>query len=784
MALDPRFFTAPSLQMYFVDKVTGLPLAAGIVRFFKDQARTEPKSVYKISGTPPNYTYTDIGSEITLTGVGTFSDSLGNDIIPYYFPFEGTPDDTDDTVELYYIQVLSVGEVEQFTREGWPNEAAGGGGGNSLDSLNYIPNGQFLCHTDIPEDVVNGYAAGEIRKDITDIAWGNFSYERSAGSTSIDYVVFDRLGDYVDNPTSSPRYVVNVSCASVGNGADYKDIRVKFYDVNKFASLTQQYTFSIAGLTNAGTGIQLQAYLIKNFGSGGSAETEVEIGVCNLTDSYTISNIHFIFGTNEDETIGPDNDDFVQLAIRFPADQIFNVSVANFMSVLGVVNITSFPAITDAEFVSQSLVPAVPNPQGWDLGLPFVGTLAGAEYDHSLVGKVYDSVIYAQTLKWHHLCNGSQLLTSGYQDTGVPNARLQSALWDSTHVIPIFGTGVNYVTGITADPATDNKLSIHTNILGAVTATADGAVTTGFTFTQYHIGDAGYGVSSFWRSTNSSFIIWNTALGSVTTAGNGNSGFSHTTIRKGDTLTAEITQFIPTVATLLASKYFTFNIVGTAYYVWYKVDTVGTDPAPGGTGILINLLSTDSAAIVAQKTSNGLNGWEGSLVQVTAAVSITPGAYFTFSALGGATTSYYCYYTVDGVGADPELVGKYAIEIPLLIADTNLQVKVKTASAINSQYFALPDGRGQFKIGNDPTQLYDYDIRYSFYNDGLGIGMGSFEMDNNLSHKHDYFIASTLQPQTGIDTPCWTTLTATPTAASGGPSAHPYNMAVSYFIHY
>ena len=130
------------------------------------------------------------------------------------------------------------------------------------------------------------------------------------------------------------------------------------------------------------------------------------------------------------------------------------------------------------------------------------------------------------------------------------------------------------------------------------------------------------------------------------------------------------------------------------------------------------------------------------------------------------------------------MVGKYAIEVPLLTADTNLQVKVKTASAINSQYFALPDGRGQFKIGNDPTQLYDYDIRYSFYNDGLSIGMGSFEMDDNLSHKHDYFIASTLQPQTGTDTPCWTTLTATPTAASGGQTAHPYNMAVSYFIHY
>jgi len=58
---------------------------------------------------------------------------------------------------------------------------------------------------------------------------------------------------------------------------------------------------------------------------------------------------------------------------------------------------------------------------------------------------------------------------------------------------------------------------------------------------------------------------------------------------------------------LAASEYWTIADGPTSptdnYYVWYTVDGAGTDPTPGGTGIQVDVLSTDTAAQVAQKTA-------------------------------------------------------------------------------------------------------------------------------------------------------------------------------------
>jgi len=51
----------------------------------------------------------------------------------------------------------------------------------------------------------------------------------------------------------------------------------------------------------------------------------------------------------------------------------------------------------------------------------------------------------------------------------------------------------------------------------------------------------------------------------------------------------------------LGDLYWTFSSSSTSYYVWYNVDAGGTDPAPGGTGIEVAILSTDAASAVATK---------------------------------------------------------------------------------------------------------------------------------------------------------------------------------------
>src|SRR5690348_4999076 len=115
MSIDPRYMIASSLQEYFVDKDTGLPLSGGIVSFWNDTNRTLPKPVFMLSGSPPSYTYTELPNPLILSAVGT-PQYNGNDIVIYYYPY-----DANGNVELYYVTVTANDSAPQFTREAWPN---------------------------------------------------------------------------------------------------------------------------------------------------------------------------------------------------------------------------------------------------------------------------------------------------------------------------------------------------------------------------------------------------------------------------------------------------------------------------------------------------------------------------------------------------------------------------------------------------------------------------------------------------------------------------------------
>lgn len=57
----------------------------------------------------------------------------------------------------------------------------------------------------------------------------------------------------------------------------------------------------------------------------------------------------------------------------------------------------------------------------------------------------------------------------------------------------------------------------------------------------------------------------------------------------------------------LAGKYFLIFNGTSQFYVWYKVGTNGVDPLPGGTSILVDLTTADTAETVAAKTAIAIN---------------------------------------------------------------------------------------------------------------------------------------------------------------------------------
>ena len=146
---NPLYFACFPLQEYFVNKDTGFPLAGGYVQFFSDPAFTVPKDVFQQSLINNTYQYTNLGSVLRLTIAGTFQDNNGDDIIPFLFPYVGTPE-APGNIELYFIRVWSgdpsvQGSVLQFTRQAWPPNLIQSTSPSDVfeSSLNLFTNPQF-----------------------------------------------------------------------------------------------------------------------------------------------------------------------------------------------------------------------------------------------------------------------------------------------------------------------------------------------------------------------------------------------------------------------------------------------------------------------------------------------------------------------------------------------------------------------------------------------------------------------------------------------------------------
>lgn len=783
MAIDSRFIAATDLQQLFRD-AAGNPLSAGRVYFMRDIARTVGKAAYAISGSPPNYTYVEITQTdlsgrkfIDLNIAGFFDDQV------LFFPYEGTPDNSDGTIDLYYIVITdSSGDFLDpvTTREAQPLGIMATSTSQTVE-INYIPNGQFLSHTNIPANPPL-YVAGQIQQPITQIAYGGWTFERPNSSTARDIVTFERFGSPVENPTTYPRYSLRVQTEAASVGDSYKDVRIKFDDVNTFASTTQQYTFALTAKTNTGSNASLSLVLIKNYGTGGDTQTETTLTTFTITPTYTVQNYSFLFGNNDSKTIGTEDDDYLQLALRYPVDNISDISIDDIILSPGVVVNPAYPVTPERENQSLALTLPVPASDGSDVYLPIRLTTKGLEFDHSVIGKIY-ATSYATPNIGELLCDGSQYETSAYSTDGIPYVRLQQVLYDTGLNVPITGTGPQYFTGI-INPFVTNELRIVNNTLGGVANASD--VNTGFTIATIH-GGGDYGTKAFLVASDQ-FLLEVVLPGTVTPTSAGTSGFAVSQYRIANNGISQVTLIQAGAASGLAGKYFTFQSIaaggGTVnYYAWYQVAGSGVDPNPGGIGILIQLDSADNVDVVAQKTREALNGFQQTTVLTTAASSITPGSYFNINSSG---SNFYVWYTVDGVGTDPAPAGRIGIKVDLASTMTNTQVAAQSQIRINQKYFATPDLRGAFLrgwdngAGNDPNST----TRFSLVPGVIGDVIATYQFYDVQSHNHRISVSSSTGPSGAFLQAINSGAVFQESDYYGGDETRPYNAYVNYVIKY
>ena len=374
MALDTRLVPLSDIQGQFWDKLTDAPIGGGTIEFFSDLSRTTPKNVYVLTGSDAAWTYTSIGSTITLSSIGTLDDGAGNNIVPYLYPYTGVPGDVvQGTLEYYYIVVKNSDAQAQFTVVGTPNVGETAVDPETTDELvNFIPNGQFLLNDSV----------GAISAVSTDVAYGGWRYIRSVENDSTDSVTFERFDAPIDSPTNlptgNPRYELKAECTSVGTET-YKYIEIRFDDVNRFSDPTQILSVFFTGINNASGNRDIEVNLRKHYGAGGSVDENVSIGTVTLGQNYSSSSLSFAFNSNAGKTLGANDDDYFSIQLILPHAALFDISVTDFVLYLGDVAITAYPFTPNPVPFGDGWVtdPTVPETNDLDSTLDNIWTSIG-----------------------------------------------------------------------------------------------------------------------------------------------------------------------------------------------------------------------------------------------------------------------------------------------------------------------------------------------------------------------------------------------------------------------
>jgi flagellin-like hook-associated protein FlgL len=108
-------------------------------------------------------------------------------------------------------------------------------------------------------------------------------------------------------------------------------------------------------------------------------------------------------------------------------------------------------------------------------------------------------------------------------------------------------------------------------------------------------------------------------------------------------------------ADISTGEYFTFGSPTTSYYAWFDIDDTGSDPAPGGTGIEIDITASDTAIQAATKAAAAIDALgDFSASSTNEVVTITNAATgsvvnINTGTLSGASAS------VLANGADPDI---------------------------------------------------------------------------------------------------------------------------------
>lgn len=329
MPINPNLLvSAAMLQDYLVDKDTGKPLANGIVTMWVDNARyTLYKNWYYQTGVPGAYNYIPLDNPLHLSCAGTIQDPNGNDVIPFYYPF----DENDENIpQAYFVTVYSVDKngvpaVLQFTRENFPFQPIGGKPVASAPTWrNYILNNVYwrncgnVSLTNQTDFIIapsqhDGYTNGDIRF-IKNVTGAN------------DAISFLPMTQQLDNDIT-PEFYLNFDCSGVQLGETVKCIQ---YPVSLHVETLQNVdaTIVIQAQNVAGNVNNfLDIYVYQYTGTGALTASNLI-----LAERITLGNdfekflIPITFPDAELLSLGNGGDDALFIRVQYPLSTTFEIN--------------------------------------------------------------------------------------------------------------------------------------------------------------------------------------------------------------------------------------------------------------------------------------------------------------------------------------------------------------------------------------------------------------------------------------------------------------------------
>lgn len=756
--MPTSYFRAPTPFWYIFypnGNLEGGSFAVGAeVTFYRDTQREDKKPVYSDpAGLNP------IENPLRLADLGRLGPSV-------YF--------ADD--ELYFIQIkYPDGSKESI--EGFPNFGSGGGGGSvtvGIDLENKLLNGQFRFNFGPDFDPLT---ADEI--DIAD----NWTFKKN-NTSATDYITFEafNLGD--DTVESTPIYRCRYTCTGQGSGETQKDFTQIMSDARTFEQT--QMSFSMTEFSDSGRIIEV--LFVQSFGTGGSPSADVvtTIGSFSLA-SGEINKISatFTVPSVSGKTLGTNNDDYVALVIRMPLDSTCDIWFTNVYLSLGD-KILIYPRLTKEKEDSELLGAMIPEIQKDDYGKAIV---ANKSRKYTLgfpvpvgMSMFYFGQTYTDDDDWA-ICQGK---TASCSESDGRYKRLYAVI---KH-----GSG----RGSDAWQATSNtdKISIATSTISAVTAPTNGTPSPTFTITQYAASSSAnnHFIANIVPGTEFTKIeVVNKTNGQTAIIGNAGSGAASVAVHiSGNANKAQIsTVSIKAASAITGGQYFSvYTGLSAGFTFWYRKAGAGSAPSVAGTtNVQIDINTTDTAEEVTLKTLSYMTGYQVDVIQTVAATLIPTSSYINVNT---NAKQYYVWFPIGGAGVDPKVAGRIGLKVPLSGSDTATQVATKIITVINDEFFKIPDLRGFFPRGYDPTGLVDFDSR-------VGSGVGSRQYDEVQAHPHpfSYTTFGELDNADGSSPGKWTnTGTANGTTGlnadvnhggnlpvgQGGTETRPINIAVNYLI--